>query len=300
MLIYCLLAATLLLACIPIYVVTKTRGHLKDSWPRLLFAVSLGFMVCLYGAWYLLSVYLQFVSWSLTVGLAARAAVRPKPEVAGIKKRRGLYIAGSALCILLIVLYHTGTKQAKYSVNLHFPLKHGKYLVMQGGKGLPTNLFHYSYRGASFAMDLVELNKWGNRANTIFSRNLDDYCTYGDTVYAPCSGRVLRMHDDNPDNVPSVRKRGPTNTNQVVIAADSYYVFMAHLQQHKVFVREGDSVAVGQPVGLAGNSGFSLEPHLHIQAHMRSGQGVPWYSEPQALILFDGEEYLLNETVKVE
>lgn len=300
MLIYCLLAATLLLACIPVYVVVKTRGPFKASWPRLLFAVSLGFMLCLYGAWYLISVQLQFVFWSLTVGLAARAAVRPRPAVAGVKQWKGLYMAGSAIYILLCVLYHTGTKEAKYMVNLHFPLKHGKYLVMQGGKGLPTNLFHYSYRGASFAMDLVKLNKWGNRANTIFSKNLNDYYTFGDTVYAPCSGRVLRMHDDNPDNAPGIRKRGPTNTNQVLIATDSYYVFMAHLQQHRVFVHEGDSVAAGQPVALAGNSGFSLEPHLHIRAHVRSGRDVPWYSEPQAYILFDGEGYLLNETVKVE
>ena len=63
-------------------------------------------------------------------------------------------------------------------------------------------------------------------------------------------------------------------------------------------VKTGDSVKLGQPLALVGNSGFSLEPHLHIQAHKRSGTGLPWYREPQLFIEFDGRAYLLFEVIR--
>jgi hypothetical protein len=180
---------------------------------------------------------------------------------------------------------------------LSLPFKHGKYLVFQGGKGLPTNVFHYKLRGAVYAMDLVKLNKWGNRANSIFSTRLEDYVTFNDTVYSPCAGIVLKTQDDNEDNIPPVRKRGPSNTNQALIEADSFYVFMAHFRQGHVFVKEGDQVQAGQPIALAGNSGFSLEPHLHIQVHAKTDKAIPWYKEKPLLIEFDGKSYLLFEEI---
>ena len=46
------------------------------------------------------------------------------------------------------------------------------------------------------------------------------------------------------------------------------------------------------------NSGFSLEPHLHIQVHARTGDGRPWYRQPPLLIAFGGRSYLLFEQIK--
>lgn len=74
--------------------------------------------------------------------------------------------------------------------------------MLQGGKGLPSNMFHITYRGAVYAIDIVKLNKYGNRASSVFSRNLTDYEIYADTIYSPCDGRILSTHDDNPDNIP--------------------------------------------------------------------------------------------------
>jgi murein DD-endopeptidase MepM/ murein hydrolase activator NlpD len=39
---------------------------------------------------------------------------------------------------------------------------------------------------------------------------------------------------------------------------------MAHFIKGRIFVKEGVHVKAGQPIGIAGNSGFSGEPHLHI------------------------------------
>jgi hypothetical protein len=196
------------------------------------------------------------------------------------------------------MLYYTGTLGRTYrAASLSLPFSTGRYYVFQGGRGLPTNVFHYSIRGTILAMDLVKLNTFGNRSSAIFSHTLSDYCIFADTVYSPCAGTVLNVADINPDNIPPSRRRGPANTNHVLLANDSLYVFMAHFKYHAVFVKAGDKVVAGQPLALAGNSGFSLEPHLHIQAHLNTHRGFPWYREPPMRMLFHGREYLLNDII---
>lgn len=88
---------------------------------------------------------------------------------------------------LLSLLYFTGYPLAwqRPTISLQLPFKQGRYLVFQGGRGLPANAFHVAARGAVYAIDLVKLNRFGNRAKAIFSKNLADYETFGDTVYAP-------------------------------------------------------------------------------------------------------------------
>ena len=198
----------------------------------------------------------------------------------------------------LNVMYYTGTADARRTINLSLPFKQGTYFVFQGGKGLPTNLFHYSLRTAVFAMDIIKLDDHGGRAKHIFSKNLDDYAIFNDTVYSPCAGIVMKAYDKDPDNIPPNRKRGPGNTNQVLLATDSTYVFMGHFRQGSVLVHTGDTVVSGQPLAREGNSGFSLEPHLHIQAQRRTYTSLPWYKEQPLFILFGGKEYLLFQSIE--
>jgi murein DD-endopeptidase MepM/ murein hydrolase activator NlpD len=63
----------------------------------------------------------------------------------------------------------------------------------------------------------------------------------------------------NPDDIRSFAG------NHVIIQGEGFYVFLAHMQCGSVQVREGDEVEVGQLIGRIGNSGFTLEPHLHFQ-----------------------------------
>jgi hypothetical protein len=46
--------------------------------------------------------------------------------------------------------------------------------------------------------------------------------------------------------------------------ADGTYARYFHLRHLSVFVKAGDRVGVGQPLGLSGNTGFSSTPHLHF------------------------------------
>jgi len=57
-------------------------------------------------------------------------------------------------------------------------------------------------------------------------------------------------------------------------------------------------VQQGQALGCVGNSGFSSEPHLHIQAHAKTKQDAPWYMGEPLYISFNGRGYLLYEVIR--
>ncbi|MBO9728162.1 MAG: peptidoglycan DD-metalloendopeptidase family protein [Chitinophaga sp.] len=299
MIIYCLLGITLVLALYSLYLVWKAGSRpLRATYTYLLLGLSLAVFLYLYGTWVYLSIYAGYVFGGLLLAVCAAYVLRKHDHAARptpLWKRRSNLIL-SALFISLSILYFTGTTGTPDTVRLSLPFKSGKYYVLQGGKGLPTNVFHFSLRGAVYAMDIVQLNNYGGRANQIFSRNLHDYTIFGDTLYAPCDGQVARAYSDDPDNIPPNMNRGPKNTNQVLLETPGYYVFMGHLKKGSVVVKEGQYVKQGDPLGCVGNSGFSTEPHLHIQVHAKAA-GTPWYQGKPLYILFNGKGYLLNEVI---
>jgi len=295
MITYLLLALTAGLAILSIFIFYRaTRQPLKDAIFTAALSVSLALFIYLYGTWVFLSIYSKF-AFGISYLLLALFFLWKRRA----KLRAGAVWYKAVLAILLgaaSILYFTGTTGTPRTVELDFPLKKGRYFVLQGGKGLPTNIFHFSLRGAIYAMDIVKLNRNGTRANYIFSKRLEDYAIFGDTIYSPCAGKVVRAYGENPDNIPPNMERGPKNTNMVLIETDSFYVFMAHLKNKGVFVEEGDIVTTGQPLGLVGNSGFTSEPHLHIQVHAKE-QRAGYMSTP-LYIHFNGKGYLLNEVIR--
>ncbi|SEW53637.1 Peptidase family M23 [Chitinophaga arvensicola] len=302
MIIYCLLGATIALALYSLYLVWKAGSRpLPATFSYLLLGLSLGVFLYLYGTWVYLSIYSKYVFGVLLLGNIV-AYVARKHDHAARPTPRWKKISNGILTVVFVVmtvLYFTGTTGKPDRVALSFPFKPGKYFVLQGGKGLPTNVFHFSLRGAIYAMDIVQLNDAGGRANKIFSRKLEDYVIFGDTIYAPCDGLVMRAYSNNPDNIPPAMDRGPKNTNQVLLETPGYYVFMGHLKMGSVVVQEGQYVKRGDPLGCVGNSGFSTEPHLHIQVHARQS-GIPWYQGKPLYIMFNGKGYLLNEVINAK
>ncbi len=301
MIVYSLLLVTFFICLLSLLVLWRaTCLQLPEGWLILLLSISMQVFIYLYGTWVFVSVFAKYLFALCFIITWIVGAIRAKHGKVKRFERLSKWVSLFCLIIFgtLCVLYFTGTTGKPYGyARLALPFKTGKYLVLQGGKGLPTNLFHYKLRGAVYAMDIVKLNKWGNRSNSIFSKRPEDYEIFNDTVYSPCAGHVLKALDENKDNIPPIRKRGPGNTNQVLIDADSMYVFMAHFKYKSVFVKAGDVVSIGQPIGCAGNSGFSLEPHLHIQAHAKTDKTIPWYKEKPLLIEFDGRSYLLFEEI---
>lgn len=300
MFIYILLLITFALALLSLFLLSRSFFKVyRHSWSGMLLALSLGLFIYLYGTWVYLTVTAKWVFGLCMLAMLIISFLfrKWKKEKRPARWRVMVNLFFSAILLTLSVLYFTGTTGKAGTIELAFPLRTGRYFVLQGGKGLPTNLFHYSLRGAIYAIDIVKLRSDGRRANAIFSHRLEDYEIFGDTLYSPCDGTVVRALGDDPDNIPPDMTRGAHNTNQVLIETKDSYVFLAHLKMNSIVVKEGDKVKQGQPLGCVGNSGFSSEPHLHIQAHKKM-PGMPWYQSPPLLIRFNGRSYLLYEVIR--
>ena len=100
----------------------------------------------------------------------------------------------------------------------------------------------------------------------------EDYWVWGQPALAPADGTVVVALDGLEDNTPGVTKPEPHPAgNHVVLqTGPAEFLFIAHLQQGSVRVREGEDVTAGAVLGLTGNSGNSFGPHIHI--HLQDEQ----------------------------
>lgn len=112
----------------------------------------------------------------------------------------------------------------------------------------------------------------------------EDYRVWSQPVLAPAEGQIVAVVDGQPDNLPGQvggAKAHPAGNHVVIRTAADEYVFLAHLQRDTIQVVPGDTVAAGDLLGLAGNSGNSSEPHLHNHIQTvadffdPTAQGVP-------------------------
>ncbi|MCZ2820443.1 M23 family metallopeptidase [Modestobacter sp. VKM Ac-2977] len=114
---------------------------------------------------------------------------------------------------------------------------------------------------------------------------VDRFVAFGQPVLAPAAGRVVSVHDGEPDGVArrsqaarvpyaltqAGRARGGAGAlagNHVVLELESggAHVVLAHLREGSLQVRPGDPVTAGQQLAECGNSGNSTQPHVHVQA----------------------------------
>ncbi len=159
------------------------------------------------------------------------------------------------------------------SVDLASPLK-GTHVVLNGG-GSPFTNAHYKVYPQDYALDILGVNAFGNRASLFgSSQDLESYVIYGAPVYSPCGGKISAVVNDQPDQTPPNRDTENPAGNHVLIECRDFEVLLAHLQQHSISVRVGDLVATGDPLGVVGNSGNTTEPHLHIHAEKGGEPGV--------------------------
>ncbi len=94
----------------------------------------------------------------------------------------------------------------------------------------------------------------------------EDYYAYGQPVYAPAAGTVVKVADGLPESAPQIETdtEHPAGNHVVIQTAEAEYLYLAHMQPGSIVVAEGDTVEAGDLIGLVGNSGNTSEPHLHI------------------------------------
>lgn len=100
------------------------------------------------------------------------------------------------------------------------------------------------------------------------------YAIWGKEALAVADGRVARVVDGLPQQTPGKFPESISITqadgNCVVLdIGGGRFALYAHLQTGSVRVRPGDRVRRGQVLGLVGNSGNSVAPHLHF--HVMDG-----------------------------
>jgi hypothetical protein len=115
--------------------------------------------------------------------------------------------------------------------------------------------------------------------------SLESYTIFGKPVFAVADAVVVAVTDGLPEQTPG---KYPTNIpldeadgNSVILdLGEQRYAMYAHMQPGSIKVRTGENVKLGQVIGLVGNTGNSVAPHLHFQVNDRpsslASNGLPY------------------------
>ena len=171
------------------------------------------------------------------------------------------------------------------SIDLDYPFA-GRWLVRNSpADRVPS---HGTTRFASsYAIDFVPVGEDGRIApigfaSLVRSEPPEHFPGFGRPVLAPIDGEIIAAHDTEPDHaahrgLPSIGYALTQNRraaagwvalagNHVLIDAGAIVIALCHLQQGSVAVQAGQRVRRGERIGCCGNSGNSMEPHVHVQA----------------------------------
>ena len=125
--------------------------------------------------------------------------------------------------------------------------------------------------GQQYALDIIKVGPSGFRVKQGFiaspkPTNIEAYEMFENTVYSPCDGVVVDQENKLPDQPIGGSDKISTGGNGIVLQCGNYNVHLHHMKQGSVLVNLDDEVKAGQKIGEIGNSGNTLEPHLHLHA----------------------------------
>ncbi len=168
------------------------------------------------------------------------------------------------------------------SVKFRLPVE-GEWTVFWGGDDSQSNRLSSFYPDRRWGLHLVrEVN------GSTFSgsgERVSDYHAWGQPVLAPAAGRVVRVHDGEPQaSIGLLSRGGEGHGNFIVVeVAEGQFCFLAHLQAGSLKVAEGQQVAAGDELGRVGYSGLMpLTPQPHVALFLqdtpdpRRGEAIPW------------------------
>jgi murein DD-endopeptidase MepM/ murein hydrolase activator NlpD len=155
---------------------------------------------------------------------------------------------------------------------LHLPFS-GKWFLL-GGHRFDEHHAEVFLKSQNFAYDFIMWGAKGSGGENNDLRQNESYLAHGQPILAAADGVVVELHDGVAENTPVGRRpswsdllRDPKDLagNFVILLHQpgEYSTYM-HLRPG-LLVHRGQEVKQGQPLGRCGNSGNSLEPHLHFQ-----------------------------------
>ena len=252
------------------------------------------------GLWVVLPWWLPFVYAILLLAAARSAFVQARPATAVSRGALVVLGLGGVLLSVIIVLTFVARRPPGNTIELAFPLRDGTFLVVNGGNHLLINAHlgtlegdrFRPYRGQSYGVDIVRLDRLGLRARGLLSNDPRAYLIFGHPVVAPCAGVVVAAVDGLPDMSPPEPDRSHMAGNHVILDCAGTWVLLGHFERGSIAVRKGETIPPGASLGRVGNSGNSGEPHLHIHAQRPGSVEEPISGEPVAVRL--GGRYLVR------
>ena len=198
---------------------------------------------------------------------------------------------------------------------VEFPLR-GEWMVPSTpGKRIPSH--GTDQLGQRYAYDLLQID-WGKKGMHFFDASklryhffgipLDKCYCWGQKVYAPCGGRIVKAEDGYKERrivhlvsdmfvvLKNAFTFDPEKTglnlvvgNHIIMeCANNVFALFAHFQNGSITVSAGDNVKKGQVLGKVGHSGNSTAPHLHFQLMDSSdpltAKGIPCVFEKYEIL----------------
>jgi len=273
MLIYWYVILTLFLPLLALFNLVKQQSaNTYNWWSSVFLLILIVLFIYQTGAWPYLGFNWRFIIvliLGIFVLLIFRKRIKSKTQITKSKQN-----ALSAVITIFILLFTytnievvLGGYNKEQAVDLTFPLQNGSYAVMQGGDSEIGNAVHRYQTPDSYALDIVKLNEHKRRGTKLFSKHIADYTIYGDTIYSPCDGTIITYRDGVDENIPPTTNSKVRGGNHIVIKNGEVKILICHMQKNSIQPQKGDTVKTGEVIGLVGNTGFSIEPHLHIQAY---------------------------------
>lgn len=199
--------------------------------------------------------------------------------------------------------------------NLTLPLKE-KIMVVDGNdyysnhrrfdinNPLVSNLLDINTTPNLLAIDFSIIDNAGTRYINSSKKN-SNYYIFGNTIYATADGKVVKaidiFNDNEPGklnfNVADARTNRDLLTGNCIIIdhLNGEYSFFIHLKRGTVLVKEGETVKQGQAIAQVGNSGSSMQPHLHYQLSDK-----PDYIEGNNLPIYFHNYYIMSGNKKLD
>ena len=213
-----------------------------------------------------LAVVVAAVLWSVPRLRACDSLPPAKPRPLAGAILRGVAVALLAAMLIDLRIGHIAPAGA---IELTFPLKSGRFAVLQGGDTAALN-GHRGVPAQAYAIDVVALNEEGRRARGVRPETFESYEIYDRPVSAPCDGVVSGTADGAPDTpiggADPLRPAGNHVLLSCVADGGEVTLLLAHFRPGSVAVVPGERVRRGAFLGRVGNSGNSTEPHLHLHA----------------------------------
>ena len=187
------------------------------------------------------------------------------------------------LLILLLIPYISSSQQ-RYSVN---DLKNGKFKA--DSSYIYTLPFQHKKK-------IFLIQGYESMFSHKGEKALDFKVKSGTKVCAARGGVVIAARKDS--NKRGLKQENLSDGNYIFIRHDDGSVaHYWHFQQDGVQVETGDTVQVGQYIGLSGNTGFSAFPHLHfdVQGYDAAGSyqflSTRFYTQKGVIYLRPGRFY---------